>query len=542
MNDPRSQKTVRKVLLLNPPGDKAYLRDYYCSSVSKSGYYWHPIDLLVLSGRLHSEGYRLAVVDAIAEALSFEACFRRITHWKPDIVIFLTGASSWLKDRSFLERIADTTRARMIGCGEIFLGSVDRLFEENPWLEAGIRNFTDPGIPGYLESGTLTRGIFERGRREEGEGVLLGHDSGGRVDAGNSLETGNGIVASTSLPNRKKKDLLSYGVPRHELFPLKRYHYPWNRYHPFVSVLTAYGCPFACKFCNSGYLGFQLRALEDIFQELCRVREMGIRQIFVKDMSFGADREHALAFCRLIREHGFVLSWNCYARLDTLNEDLLVAMLKAGCYLIQVGLETASPSVAKHMGKPLNKDKARKIFRICSRLGIRTGAHFVLGLPGEDEKGVEDTIAFARELNPDYCSFNLFMPRYGSPLGHLIEGEGSSKEDGSKVVDLGGSVFEYAAFDHAEAWRGDPSLDPSEAYPFRSFCSVDTQRLFELRNRAYRSFYLRPGYLIRQGIRWRTPAELAGAVKDAWGLGKSLARLSVLSVFKRRDKRVKRQE
>ena len=521
----------RRVLLLNPPGDKPYLRDYYCSSISKSGYYWHPIDLLVLSGRLDSEGYCLCVVDAIAEAVPFEACFKRVREWKPDIVIFLTSAGSWLQDQPFLKRVARATGARMIGCGEIFLGTVERLFGMNPWLEAGIRDFTDPGIPGYLESGTPARGVLGKGRREDGGG-WLGNDSGGRVDAGNSLETGNGIVASTSRPKEEKKDFLSYGVPRHDLFPLNRYHYPWNRYHPFVSVLTAYGCPFLCRFCNSGFLGFQARDLKNILEELRRVREMGIRQVFVKDMSFGANPDHALSFCRLLREHGFSMSWNCYVRLDTLNEGLLTAMREAGCYLIQVGLETANPAVTRRMGKPLNREKAKEIFGLCGKLGIRTGAHFVLGLPGETEQGMEDTIALARRLNPDYCSFNLFMPRYGSPLASLMHEErdvkntesprGTPHKSGFLSKDAGSDVL-----------QGGPIPDPSEAYPFRSFCAVDAQGLFALRNRAYRRFYLRPGYLVKQGIRWRTRTELAGAVKNAWGLGMNLARLSVLSVFKR---------
>jgi len=504
-----SAATTRKgkrVLLLNPPGDRPYLRDYYCSSVSKSGYYWHPIDLLVLSGRLSSACCDLKVVDAVAELLTVEETFQRVCAWSPDIVIFLTSATSWPQDQGFLRRTARSTGARMIGCGEIFLGPVDSLFRQHDWLEAGIKDFTDPGIPDYLEAFHPARGILLRGKQEGAED-----------------------------PEDEHNGLISYGIPRHELFPLDRYHYPWNRYHPYASLLTTYGCPFRCRFCNSGFLGFRMRDLGDIHAELSRIREMNIRQVFVKDMSFGANRDHAQGFCRLLQERGVSMSWNCYVRLDTMTSALLEDMARAGCCLIQVGLETANETVARRMAKPLDRDRAGEVFRLCGRLGIRTGAHFVMGLPGETEQGLEETVALARELNPDYCSFNLFVPRHGSPFGSLLGDEGTSREAVPCHEAAGGPGPETERCFPSGVRYGDPVLDPSEAFPSRSFCAMDPESLFRWRNRAYRAFYLRPAYLIKQGFQWRTRTELMGALRDGWGLGKNLFQLSARSLLQRRD-------
>ena len=58
-----------RVLLLNPPGRQRYLRDYYCSTVSKAGYYWHPIDLLMQSAFLRDKA-EVHVLDAVAHRLS----------------------------------------------------------------------------------------------------------------------------------------------------------------------------------------------------------------------------------------------------------------------------------------------------------------------------------------------------------------------------------------------------------------------------------------------------------------------------------------
>jgi len=164
-----------------------------------------------------------------------------------------------------------------------------------------------------------------------------------------------------------------------------------------------------------------------------------------------------------------------------------------------MGLETADPDVGRSVGKELDREKAREIFGTCRRLGIRTGAHFVLGLPGDTEQGVRDTIELACRLNPDYASFNLFVPRHGSPLGHLLD-------PGIQGV--------------GQAWV----LDPSETFPERTFCDLAPADLFRWRSRAYRAFYLRPAYLLRQAVRWRTRSELAGMVRDAWGLAGNLLR------------------
>ncbi|MCX7000999.1 MAG: hypothetical protein NT106_12015, partial [Candidatus Sumerlaeota bacterium] len=87
----------KKILLLNPPGKNIYLRDYYCSHASKAQYYWGPFDLICLSGILKQE-FDLAALDAMQEGLSPDETLQRVMSIKPDILIFLTGAVSFVED------------------------------------------------------------------------------------------------------------------------------------------------------------------------------------------------------------------------------------------------------------------------------------------------------------------------------------------------------------------------------------------------------------------------------------------------------------
>ncbi|HAP67956.1 MAG TPA: hypothetical protein DCQ99_09365, partial [Nitrospinae bacterium] len=92
------------ILLLNPPGKKLYVRDYYCSKTSKANYIYHPIDLLLLSGILASR-HHVDLIDAIVERLSPNDCLNRIANNKPDAIIALTGAVSIKEDIHFFKNL-----------------------------------------------------------------------------------------------------------------------------------------------------------------------------------------------------------------------------------------------------------------------------------------------------------------------------------------------------------------------------------------------------------------------------------------------------
>lgn len=473
-----------KVLLLNPPGDRPYLRDYYCSSISKTGYYWHPIDLLVLSASLSAQGLGVSVLDAIADAKDETVSRRIVEAYDPDAVIFLTGATSWPSDARFMRTVAARKPLRVVGCGEVFLGDFSRLLREEPWLEAGIVDFTDPGIPAYVfGGGSPPPGVVTRSSR----------------GASGSRGPGRGKFTDRQPPE------FAYGIPRYDLFPMRRYHYPWHRYHPFASVLTTYGCPSKCAFCNSGSLGFKVRRIDDIEKELSFVGAMGLRQIFIKDMSFAADRAHAVEFCTLLRVLRFTFSWNCYARVDNVDEHLLSMMKRAGCHLIQFGLESGDEALSRRMGKSLSEAMIARTFLRCRALGIRTGAHFVMGLPTETETSIQKDIDLACRLNPDYVSFNIFMPRYGSPLMKRLERSRSVRLE-----------------PHAR-------LDPSETLPEQGWADIPPDILFAARNRAYRAFYLRPAYLFAQIARLRTAYEVRSLLCNGLGLLRNLVRMRVAS-------------
>jgi anaerobic magnesium-protoporphyrin IX monomethyl ester cyclase len=441
-----------KVLLLNPPGKHLFLRDQHCSSVSKADYYWPPIDLLVLSGILSQE-YEVQVIDAIIERKSESECFEIITREKPDVIVFLTGISSWLRDFSFVERAKEKTGCQTIASGGFLLSDWKRVMEKYPFLDAIIMDYTSESILSYL-----------RGERENLFDICF-------RDSGKILSTPDQMLRKFTIP-----------VPKHELFPLYKYRLPHGRYRPFSSILTNYGCPYRCSYCIAEKSNFKYRPVDNVIPELEWVRSLGVRELFFKDFTFGIPGGVARELCREMASR-FEFSWICSSRVDVLDETILRLMKRAGCHTIQFGVESASQDLLDDNEKKVVLKQISETFKLCRELGIKTLAHFILGLPGETEKSLRETVDFAKKIDCDYASFNVAIPLPGTTLRQRC------LENGWLVSDQ-------------------EELDSSRGYPVIETSFLSREKLWKLRNKALHSFYLRPGYIIKKLFQIRSLSDL----------------------------------
>lgn len=379
-----------KVLLLNPPGDKKYLRDFLCSTVSKTGYYWHPIDLLVQSGFL-SKKFDVRILDAIAEHMSFDRVLETIISIKPDIVFSLIGVLSLDQDMAFMKHINQALPdMKIFVSGEPVLEEPEAFMKMYDFITGGMFGFIYDDISAYVEE-----------RYNNIKGMIYRKD--------NEI-----IMKSTTA----EKGPLKFPIPKHELFPLKRYWMPFILHHPFASILTVYGCPYTCSYCNSGMdtLGLKVRDIGDVIEEIKYVTKLGIKHIFIKDMTFGVPRKHTMDLCNEIIHQDIKITWNCYSRADVVDEELLRLMKDAGCTMIQFGVESANESILSRYKKGISIDAIVKAFEMVHKFNILAGAHFIFGLPGDSFKNMEATVALAKKLNPAYASFNVATPRYGTLL------------------------------------------------------------------------------------------------------------------------------
>lgn len=382
---------MSRVLLLNPPWEAPILRDYWCTSVSKAGYLWHPIELLAQTGWLHSQGIAYQVIDAIAERLSDGECLRRVAAYDPSVVLLLTSPLSQPEDDAFMSNLGGRT---LVVSGEAACADPEGYLAEHPRVEAVLLDFTSDALVRYIAGGREgLRGLYLRGDGKRGTERFA------------------------------RRPRFRMPVPRHADFPVDSYRLPLLGGSRFATLMTDLGCPFHCRFCNSGASGHRLRRRADITEELRAIANWGYEHVFVKDMCFGAVREHALEVCSAFQGRG--LTWHAYVRADCLDRTLVEAMAGSGCRLVQIGIESGDRRLRLEYGKDLDDTTLEATFGECRRVGMKVGGHFVLDLPRESPATVLRTYRLASRLRPDYVSFNIATVRRGSTFAR----RGSSRLD-----------------------------------------------------------------------------------------------------------------
>jgi radical SAM superfamily enzyme YgiQ (UPF0313 family) len=397
----------------------------------------------MLSGRL-AERYDVRFIDCIADRLNEKECLAELSAIDPHAVVFLAGAVSWEEDAAFLERLrTHLPYALLIGTGDIFLERGDELLARHPSIDAALLDFSTDDVVKYLDGDVEYNMVI----REDG-----------KVRA---LPVRRGSYEKFSLP-----------IPRQEMFVRRAYRLPFLG-RPFATVLTDFGCPFKCSFCVMSTLGYRYRDTANILEELSLIRSLGIKNIFFIDQTFRPRRSDNLQLCREMIEGGFEFKWICYSRVDVVDEDILVKMKEAGCHTVMFGVESGSAQILSLYMKGYTLEKIRETFALCRRLGIRTVATFIIGLPEDTEQSCRETIDLACALDCDYASFNFAVPRARTSLR-------------SHAVETGLINADISTMDQSGSFISMPTL------------TLETERLKQLRKLAIRKYYLRPRYLLKR--------------------------------------------
>ncbi len=201
------------------------------------------------------------------------------------------------------------------------------------------------------------------------------------------------------------------------------------------------------------------------------ITRYGVDEVYFDDDSMALDRERMLKICRLIVERGLKFEWISQCRVDSMDEEVLRAMKRAGCRYIRFGVESGSPKMLKVMKKGITTDRVLETFRLARKVGIRTQAFFLFGIPGETWETVEETIEFAKRLRPGSAQFAVAIPHPGTELFRTATEQG---------------YIEYEKWEDFSSCRG---MLRTPQFPL--------EEAEQARVRAYRKFYFRPAYFLQ---------------------------------------------
>ncbi|MFP4039078.1 MAG: B12-binding domain-containing radical SAM protein [Desulfosudaceae bacterium] len=212
-------------------------------------------------------------------------------------------------------------------------------------------------------------------------------------------------------------DVRKLPFPARHLLPLGRY----RALNMPVSITTSRGCPFKCIFCvGRKMVGARVRYRDPVavVDELEYLRSLNFKQINIADDLFTASKKHCHGVCDEIIRRRLPITWSSFARVDTVNYDLLRKMKEAGCTAVSFGVETANRDILKTIRKGITIEQVVDAIQACTRAEILPHASFILGLPGETPETVAETRNFGETIKAMGASygFHLLAPFPGTEI------------------------------------------------------------------------------------------------------------------------------
>jgi len=148
----------------------------------------------------------------------------------------------------------------------------------------------------------------------------------------------------------------------------------------------------------------------------------GIKRFVFAHDNLAASRHKLAELCWKLGERQLGVTWNCAARIDALDGEILEQMRSVGCESIFLGIESGSQRMQETINKRLKLHQVIPTISQISNNGLSFTASFIMGFPDERIEDLIATINLAMEMSlagvatvPGF-EFNLAIPLPGSPL------------------------------------------------------------------------------------------------------------------------------
>jgi anaerobic magnesium-protoporphyrin IX monomethyl ester cyclase len=224
------------------------------------------------------------------------------------------------------------------------------------------------------------------------------------------------------IDNGKRKfiaDVDNIPLPARHLLPVSRYKalgFP-------VSIITGRGCPNACIFCvGRKMVGSKIRRrkAQSVLDEIEQIIKLGFERINIADDLFASDKKRVEEICAGINDRSLKLSWSAFARVDTVDQEMLERMAQAGCDSVSFGVETGNAAILKTIKKGIKLEQVKRAVQMCKQAGMIAHASFIVGLPGETRDTLAQTEEFAKSLGILY-GYHFLAPFPGTTIREKID-------------------------------------------------------------------------------------------------------------------------
>jgi len=231
------------------------------------------------------------------------------------------------------------------------------------------------------------------------------------------------------------KDVTALGIPAWDLINPNEYpNAPIGAFvksFPVATISCSRGCPHQCTYCANKLImgrGMRARSKESIIEELDLLyNKYGVREYQIIDDCFTSKRSLAEGVCNEIISRGWKINitFPNGVRVESLDEDLLKLLERAGCYSIGMAIESGSQRIVDHMKRHQDLERIKEKVKLVARTTkIRMTGFFILGYPAEEREDILKTIKLAKKLPLKRAQFTIWIPVPGSEMTETLKREG----------------------------------------------------------------------------------------------------------------------
>lgn len=186
----------------------------------------------------------------------------------------------------------------------------------------------------------------------------------------------------------------------------------------YADVMGSRGCPFQCSYCSAHSTWgrkTRYRSIPSIIEELRLMKDKYNCEIvrFVDD-TLTINRKWVEELCQALIKEKLGIKWGCLTRINLIDRNLLKLMARAGCYRIDVGIESGSPRVLQMMKKGINIKDIFKGSKLLDKYGFDWTAFFLTGFPYETMEDLKETAKIMKKINPYRMVLSSFTPYPGT--------------------------------------------------------------------------------------------------------------------------------
>jgi radical SAM superfamily enzyme YgiQ (UPF0313 family) len=410
-------------LVLVNPGSRAKI---YQSLGTRLTAVENPVWAGLIATFVRTRGFSVAIVDAEADELSPEQTAERVASLKPRLVAIVVYGHQ-----------PSASTQNMTGASAIATAIKN--------VDADVAVLMVGGHVAALPQRTLDDEAVDYVASDEGLYAIVDLLDALRASAFPDLRKIRGLVyrehgrhiANPAAPLVKDLDHDMAGVAW-DLLPMDRYRaHNWHCFghlqrQPYAAIYTTLGCPYHCSFCciqapfkggeqalglSAGVNSYRFWSPERVVDEIeLLVTKYGVRNIKFADEMFVLHARHVIGICDLIIERGYDLNIWAYARVDTVKDNMLEKLKRAGFNWLALGIEAADDRVLTDVDKRYNVDEVYQTVDKIRAAGINTIGNYIFGLPEDTHETMRRTLDLALDLNCEFANFYSAMAYPGSPL------------------------------------------------------------------------------------------------------------------------------